>query len=258
LTNQLIEKLQKELPDYFVTDAMRYTSPFSQTAIARIKERKINDIVLLPLYPQYSTTTVNAYVTARMSYVSTPISGIIDKIYVSDHQVVHEGQLLLTLDPRQYEYALNIAKSKLAELEISLKIKAVDIVNLKKAIEVAQSDFNFQKDRYSGAQKLNHKEVIATLKYDQIKNDYLKAEYLMEQAQQNLQNAQLEQTNIHNKIDEASNNIKLVEYNLESTRIYASTSGIVTNLTMIKGSPVAAYKSIVTLIDTSSWWVQAN
>jgi ferrochelatase len=62
LTNQLIEKLEKNLPDYFITDAMRYTSPFSQTAIARIKERNIRDIVLLPLYPQYSTTTVKSSV----------------------------------------------------------------------------------------------------------------------------------------------------------------------------------------------------
>ena len=60
LTNKLIEKLEKKLPDYFVTDAMRYTSPFAQTAIARIKEKGIKDIVLFPLYPQYSTTTVKS------------------------------------------------------------------------------------------------------------------------------------------------------------------------------------------------------
>ena len=62
LTDKLIEKLQNELPEYFVTDAMRYTSPFSQTAIARIKEKNIKDVVLLPLYPQYSTTTVKSSV----------------------------------------------------------------------------------------------------------------------------------------------------------------------------------------------------
>jgi ferrochelatase len=62
LTDKLIDKLQVQLPEYFVTDAMRYTSPFSQTAIARIKERGIKEIVLLPLYPQYSTTTVKSSV----------------------------------------------------------------------------------------------------------------------------------------------------------------------------------------------------
>nr|PIF04874.1 MAG: ferrochelatase [Arcobacter sp.] len=42
--------------------AMRYTSPFAQTAIARIKKEKIKDVILLPLYPQYSTTTTKSSV----------------------------------------------------------------------------------------------------------------------------------------------------------------------------------------------------
>lgn len=62
LTDDLVEKLTQELPEYFITTAMRYTSPFSQTAIARIKEQGIKDVVLLPLYPQYSTTTVKSSV----------------------------------------------------------------------------------------------------------------------------------------------------------------------------------------------------
>jgi len=62
LTDKLVKKIQEHLPQYFVTTAMRYTSPFAQTAIARIKEQNINDIILLPLYPQYSTTTTKSSV----------------------------------------------------------------------------------------------------------------------------------------------------------------------------------------------------
>ena len=62
LTEQLVQKLQKVLPDYFVTTAMRYTSPFAQTAVARIKDKGIKDVILLPLYPQYSTTTTKSSV----------------------------------------------------------------------------------------------------------------------------------------------------------------------------------------------------
>lgn len=61
LTDKLIAKLENQLGDqYFVTPAMRYTSPFAQTAIARIKEKNIKEVVLLPLYPQYSTTTTKS------------------------------------------------------------------------------------------------------------------------------------------------------------------------------------------------------
>lgn len=62
LTDLLIEKLNQILPDFFITTAMRYTSPFAQTAIARIKQKNIKDVILLPLYPQYSTTTTKSSV----------------------------------------------------------------------------------------------------------------------------------------------------------------------------------------------------
>ncbi|MCK5294450.1 MAG: ferrochelatase [Arcobacteraceae bacterium] len=61
LTDNLVVKLQKELDgEYFVTTAMRYTEPFSSEALDKIKEKNIKDIVLLPLYPQYSTTTTKS------------------------------------------------------------------------------------------------------------------------------------------------------------------------------------------------------
>ena len=60
LTDELVKKLQIALPNYFITVAMRYTSAFAQTAIARIKEQNITDVTLLPLYPQYSTTTTKS------------------------------------------------------------------------------------------------------------------------------------------------------------------------------------------------------
>ena len=60
LTDDLILKLQEVLPKYYITTAMRYTSQFAQTALAKINKEGITDITLLPLYPQYSTTTTKS------------------------------------------------------------------------------------------------------------------------------------------------------------------------------------------------------
>lgn len=60
LTSNLIEKLQAKLPDIFVTQAMRYTPPLTQKCIKELKRQKIKDVILLPLYPQYSTTTTKS------------------------------------------------------------------------------------------------------------------------------------------------------------------------------------------------------
>ena len=59
-TKKLVEKLQLEFKDTYVTFAMRYTPPFAQNAVAELKQNGITDVTLLPLYPHYSTTTTKS------------------------------------------------------------------------------------------------------------------------------------------------------------------------------------------------------
>jgi len=59
-TKQLIKKLQYELKDTYVTYAMRYTPPFAKDVIEELKQKNITQVTLLPLYPQYSTTTTKS------------------------------------------------------------------------------------------------------------------------------------------------------------------------------------------------------
>lgn len=59
-TKQLVKKLQDKFEDTYVTFAMRYTPPFAQECIQDLKEKGIEEIILLPLYPQFSTTTTKS------------------------------------------------------------------------------------------------------------------------------------------------------------------------------------------------------
>ncbi|MCK9162036.1 MAG: ferrochelatase [Arcobacteraceae bacterium] len=62
LTKELVDKLSTYLPDYYITWAMRYTPPFAPKIVKEIEQRGIKEVVLLPLYPQYSTTTTKSSV----------------------------------------------------------------------------------------------------------------------------------------------------------------------------------------------------
>ena len=56
LTNTLIEKLKEKL-DIPIYPAMRYVPPFADKALEMCKKEGIEELVLFPMYPQYSTTT---------------------------------------------------------------------------------------------------------------------------------------------------------------------------------------------------------
>jgi len=56
LTNSLIEKLKQYL-DMPIYASMRYVPPFADEALLLCKKDGIKELILFPMYPQYSTTT---------------------------------------------------------------------------------------------------------------------------------------------------------------------------------------------------------
>jgi len=56
LTNQLIDKLKCRV-DIPVVPAMRYVPPFATEALKEFQKDGVEELILFPMYPQYSTTT---------------------------------------------------------------------------------------------------------------------------------------------------------------------------------------------------------
>ncbi len=56
LTNALISKLKEHL-DMPIYPAMRYVPPFADEALQKCKTDGVKELILFPMYPQYSTTT---------------------------------------------------------------------------------------------------------------------------------------------------------------------------------------------------------
>jgi len=60
-TKKLVAKLQERLGENVIVDfAMRYTPPFACEVVERLKGKDIDKIYLIPMYPQYSTTTTKS------------------------------------------------------------------------------------------------------------------------------------------------------------------------------------------------------
>ena len=59
-TDNLINKLKDHFDEYLISSIMRYTPPFAIDELKWLKAKKVEEIVLFPLYPQYSTTTTKS------------------------------------------------------------------------------------------------------------------------------------------------------------------------------------------------------
>lgn len=59
-TERQAGQLQKQLPDYMVTYAYSYSKPFITEALTRMEKAGVQKLTIIPLYPQYSTTTIGS------------------------------------------------------------------------------------------------------------------------------------------------------------------------------------------------------
>ena len=85
LTEVLVEKLNNTLDNIFVSQAMRYTPPRANECVKLLEENKITDVILLPLYPQYSTTTTKSSVEDFIKYADNKFNiEVIEPFYKND------------------------------------------------------------------------------------------------------------------------------------------------------------------------------
>ncbi len=61
-TETFLKNVKKAFPNYEVINIMRYTPPYALSQAKWLKAKGIEDIIVIPLYAQYSTTTVKSSV----------------------------------------------------------------------------------------------------------------------------------------------------------------------------------------------------
>jgi ferrochelatase len=84
--NKVKALLQKELGDTFVVElGMRYQSPSMKSALNKLREAKVEKIIMIPLYPQYASSSTGSSVEEAIRIIGkwevTPSVEVISKFY---------------------------------------------------------------------------------------------------------------------------------------------------------------------------------
>ncbi|MDN5078737.1 ferrochelatase [Aliarcobacter butzleri] len=85
LTEQLVNKCNDKIKNYKTYQVMRYTPPFAKEIISQMKKDGIKEVLLLPLYPQYSTTTTKSSLEDFIKFAKNSFSiSSIETFYKND------------------------------------------------------------------------------------------------------------------------------------------------------------------------------
>jgi membrane fusion protein, multidrug efflux system len=103
----------------------------------------VGAVVLWRYFGSYESTD-DAQVDVHLYPISARVSGYVTKVNVEDNQYVHKGDVLVEIDPRDYEVAAAQARASLASAEAtaqSLNIAVpITSVNTSNQLQVSTSD----------------------------------------------------------------------------------------------------------------------
>ncbi len=193
--------------------------------------------------------------------MATKVSGRVKKVNVVQDQIVQEGDLLVQIDPRDYELAVQRAEAALerAGQDIGAGTDAVAVAQAKLTEARTQLDYiQIQAKRYLA---LAEKGTISKAEADRANAELTKAQAQAASAKAELDKAkeELGQEGRDNpKIRDAIAALEKARRDLNGTSLKAPMDGGITNLTVQVGYYAKAGQPLMTFVSARDVWVQAN
>ena len=209
-------------------------------------------------YLQSYESTDDAQIDGHIDPLSSRINGTVISVHVENNDRVKAGELLVEIDPRDYEVAVAQAKAR-------LELAAAQVASAKQDYAASQANvreddadnFRAQRDAQRFSSLLDQ-QVVAQNEYDQYtavaRVDAAKVDSAREAAGSALKTIAAREADA----DAAKAALDQALLNLSYTKIYAPANGIVGRRTVELGSRIEPGQTLMFVTETDEIWVTAD
>ncbi len=261
---------------------VRATAPDQKSLVqgrrrSRILRRALLGLVVVGLawgakyyfIDRFHQSTDDAFIDAHVSQISAKVAAHVVRLKIDDNSEVRAGDLLLELDPRDFQTehdqaaaSLRAAQSRRIQAEAQVKVTEAQFEQAKAQADSAQATAveaiaDLDRDR-----KLRARQVIDQRDLDHsVANagtsgaalDAARKSVLAAQAQISLSEAELEASAA--QVGEAQAQLQAADLRLSYTRIYAPVSGKVTRKNVEIGDYVQPGQTLFAIVPHDVWVV---
>ena len=245
--------------------------------------------VVLFFYLRYKAThitTDDAFIDGHIHTIAARIKGSVNSISVQDNQRVKKGDLLIEIDPADYDVKVSEAssgvhaeQSKLEEVEARIQAAKMQMAELKAAIETAKANRELQAANVQQAEKdakraenLYKLETISKDRYEKTLTAYTVALAQVKAAQEQLKQAEKAldtQTSVVKQaealrasqlslIREKEAKLDAAQLSYGYTKIYAPSDGYITKKSVEVGNQIEVGQPLMAVVALDDIWVTAN
>jgi membrane fusion protein, multidrug efflux system len=231
-------------------------------------------VALAAIYPAYRyyqyfeshVSTDDAYVDGSVSLVSSRIPGTVAKLFVMENWGVKANDLLLTLDPRDYQVRVAQAEAQLARARQSVDELYAQLQAAEAGVNLAGSQLRETQLDYNRAKALREQNVVSTQFYDQATTalrvavaDQALAEHQLQQARAALGGDIVDHAHYDRPIvQQAQAMLEAAKLDLSYTEVRSPITGIITRKSVHVGNRIQPGEPLMAIVPVDRLYVTAN
>lgn len=245
--------------------------------------------LVLYLYLDYKSrhiTTDDAFVEGRVHIIASKINGTVKAVHVRDNQSVKKGDLLIEIDPDDYEVkvkealsGLDAEKAKLSEIDARIEVSRRQLSELEAGVETARANLELQEAGLKQAERdlkraeeLYREEVIPKDRYEKAETAYKvslaqvkaakeqlrRAEKALDSQKAIIRQAEAAKTTQLSSIKQKETLLKEAELNYSYTKIYSPSDGYITKKSVETGNQIRLGQPLMAVVPLNDIWIVAN
>jgi multidrug resistance efflux pump len=215
--------------------------------------------------PWTRDATVRAYIVT----MAPEVAGRIVELHVVDNKYVRKGDLLMVIDPTNYQIAVEQAEAAVQQAQASVQsneaqmtVQQAQIGANQAQLDQAQAALVFAQQQAARYRDLAQKGAGTVQNAQQFASQLRQQEAALQSAQANLNLAQrqvetlkAQRMSAEATLAQAKAQLHQAQKNLERTRILSPVDGYVTNLLAQLGDYLNVAVNAISLVDANSFWI---
>ncbi|HET7623672.1 MAG TPA: HlyD family secretion protein [Verrucomicrobiae bacterium] len=230
-------------------------------------------------------STDNAFIDADIVSIAPKVSGRVKSVLVEQNQPVKAGDLLVEIDPRDFEVelaqkkaALASAQANVAMIKASFEYLATEVQTAQSTVKQSQAEAAADQARLDKAnsdlkraEDLFQRKIISPQEFDAAKSAAAAAEANFHAAQEKVASDQSKVAAAQAQLDagrkafdraqaqsqEAKVEVSQAELNVSYTKITAPADGRITRKAVVEGDYIQTGQKLMALVE-NHMWVTAN
>ena len=259
-----------------MAEESRETTPAQEPAKKGLSKKQRGGIALLVIlllavafglqqwvHSRTHLETDNAFIESHIHSVSSRIPAMVQRVAVVDNQYVRKGDLLVELDPADYQARARTAAAALEMARNETSGDHAQVESARASIGLATARLEQANLDLKRGEALYNKEVIPREQLDRVRTALRVAQMQLKEAREAENRAEamigVSGTGSRNaRVAQKQGELETASLNLSYTRIVAPNDGYVTRRSVEAGNYVQPGQALMALVTLEDAWVTAN